>query len=263
MSMMNGKRKGKKMKRGFTLIELLVVIAIIAILASMLLPSLNKARDKARTIQCVSNEKQMGSAIYMYTGESDDYFPVNIKGFDSSGKPQAGDHFVRNMERAGVIKVRFSGSYVLRGSVANCPLEPIKAMDGVSYTMAYVSYPINDYMAGGQHAGTYTSNRPKIRASMRLNRITRPATRLLLAERGFSGRYFNNMANTAPGFPHANPDNQLTSDAIKIKPIPASARANFCFVDGHVETATKQEAYSRLLEDEWLIVPDQSIGAWF
>ena len=251
------------MKKGFTLIELLVVIAIIAILASMLLPSLNKARDKARTIQCVSNEKQMGNAIYMYTGENDGCFPVNIKGFDSSGKPQAGDHFVRNMERAGVIKVGFSGNYVRRGSVANCPLEPVKAVEGVSYTMAYVSYPINDYMAGGQHAGSYASNRPKIRASMRVNKITRPATRLLLAERGFSGRYFNNMGNTAPGFPHSNPNNQLTSDAIQIKTIPASARANICFVDGHVVTATKQEAYSKLLDDEWLIVPEQTIGAWF
>ncbi len=79
-------QKRQSGRKGFTLIELLVVIAIIAILASILLPVLSKAKQKAKGVTCMNNSKQLDLAWTMYAGDNSDVLPIN----EDKSKPYQG-----------------------------------------------------------------------------------------------------------------------------------------------------------------------------
>jgi prepilin-type N-terminal cleavage/methylation domain-containing protein/prepilin-type processing-associated H-X9-DG protein len=84
-----------KARNGFTLIELLVVIAIIAILAAMILPVLSAAKRRAQQVNCISNLKQVGMAIKMYTDDFNDYLPPGpLIGYTPSSAPSGDIYFL-------------------------------------------------------------------------------------------------------------------------------------------------------------------------
>lgn len=86
----------RRMRAAFTLIELLVVIALIALLVSILVPSLNRARELARRVPCMTNENGLGKAIMMYVGDNGQYVP-----------PYVVDYAANSVVRPGYTDCRF------------------------------------------------------------------------------------------------------------------------------------------------------------
>ena len=132
---MNKIRKVLGNKNCFTLIELLVVIAIIALLASMLLPALSQAREKARTIKCVSNLRQIYLAYLMYANDYNDYI---IPSLDTDGASDYWQQKLRNY------------NYLPYSKVLVCPSPPAP-ISNLPYAHNNTNYSMNSTLASGSN----------------------------------------------------------------------------------------------------------------
>ena len=135
----------------FTLIELLVVIAIIAILASMLLPALNQARDRAKSAACINNLKQVGMSLILY---SNDY--NGLIAFCAANTPWS--LFVDGTRGVSFLPVSRNGDYN-HAAIAYCPTMDIVEIDKYGKTFGWATYGLydanSDYARGNISAKTH------------------------------------------------------------------------------------------------------------
>ncbi len=215
-------------EKRFTLIELLIVVAIIAILAGMLLPALNKAREKAKSVQCFSQVKQLSTAISMYVSDNREnmveYMPL------ISSRKQTWSFLLYDYIGVTGLREHPTADYYLTGKGANsrspklflCPKDVCTRSDLTSH----LGYGLCPYIGGRS-----------------LKKITLPSRRILLADSAMAGveNHTNGHYLLQWGTYEQISLGQSGDQSAMPGPGKHNGHANIMMLSGDVRTATARE----------------------
>lgn len=262
---------GMRKSRAFTLIELLVVVAIIALLISILLPSLGRAREQAKLTKCGANLKAIFTACASYSAQNDDIVPAGElyhrpdfgggslnMGFaetlyidgDLAMKASSGNSGLAGLAATHYPVIRWSAEYgtgrVTGNSVFTCPSATAAVQFNVWTAGANATYGLSPWAASTWFAGSgnnYYGDPNKTPILMRMS-VLNPA-KIFAADGGYHMSAYR--ATSQPGasqFPywvylrHFSVDTKNSDNRLRFQ-----GKANYAFCDGHVEPASQDKYY--------------------